>query len=185
MKMIVGLGNPGREYEKHRHNVGFMVVDALSARYCIGVKRRAFGALVGNGAIEGESGVLSKPLTYMNCSGDAVAPLLAYYKLSSDDLIVIHDDLDIALGCYKIMCGAGHGGHNGIRSIIEALGTNDFIRMRIGIGRPPVGVDPTDYVLHGFDVAEEDVVKKMLEESVEIVALLISKGLSVAQQKYH
>lgn len=183
--MIAGLGNPGREYARHRHNVGFMALEELGGRYGIEMRRRAFGALVGSGAIEGEAVLLAQPQTFMNVSGDAVAPLLGYYKLSPGDLIVVHDDLDIDLGRLKIARGAGHGGHNGIRSIIEALGTNEFLRVRAGIGRPPEGVDPASYVLHDFGPEEQEAARELVAAGADAVALLIAKGLAAAQQRYH
>ena len=183
--MIVGLGNPGREYSRHRHNVGFMVAEELSRRHSIECRRRSFGALVGSGSIAGEAALLVLPQTFMNCSGDAVAPLLGYYKLTAQDLIVVHDELDVELGKLKLQRGAGHGGHNGIRSIIDALGTNDFLRVRVGVGRPPDKMDPASYVLHAFDSAEAEVAGKMICTAADAVEMLISDGLQRAQQRYH
>ena len=185
MKLIAGLGNPGREYARHRHNVGFHVVELLGSRNGIEMKRRAFGAHVGSGAVAGEAVLLAEPLTFMNCSGDAVAPLLGYYKLGPADLVVVHDDLDLELGRLNIARGAGHGGHNGIRSIIDALGTNDFLRVRAGIGRPAAGVDPASYVLHGFDASEEEAAAAMVAAAADAVEFLLAEGLAAAQQRYH
>ena len=183
--MIAGLGNPGREYSRHRHNVGFMVLDLLGSRHGIEAKRRSFGAHVGSGSLCGEAVVLAKPMTFMNCSGDAIAPLIGYYKLSAEDLIVVHDDLDLELGRLKLASGSGHGGHNGIRSLIDSLGTNGFLRVRAGIGRPPEGVDPASYVLHGFDKAEEDAASGLIESAADAVELLLKDGLAAAQRRYH
>lgn len=185
MIIIAGLGNPGRSYSRHRHNVGFRAVDVLGARHGIEIKKRSFGAQVGSGAIEGEAVVLAKPQTFMNISGDAVAPLVRYYRLDPEDLIVVHDDLDIELGRLKLAKGAGHGGHNGIRSIIDSLGTSDFLRVRVGIGRPPAGMDGANYVLSPFVGDEEEAAGKAIEQSADAVEVLISKGLAVAQQRYH
>lgn len=183
--MIAGLGNPGREYSRHRHNVGFMVLDALARRHGIEAKRRSFGALVGSGSMGGEAVLLAIPLTFMNCSGDAVAPLLGYYKLSPGDLVVVHDDLDLDLGRVKLARGSGHGGHNGIRSIIDALGTNDFLRVRAGIGRPPENVDPASYVLHAFDQREDDAARKLVEAAADAVEMIIEEGLDAAMRRLH
>lgn len=183
--LVVGLGNPGRSYSCHRHNVGFRVLDALGNRHGIDISKRSFGALVGSGAIAGCAALLAKPQTYMNVSGDAVAPLVGYHNLKPQDLIVVHDDLDIDLGHLKISHGAGHGGHNGIRSIIESIGHKDFCRIRVGIGRPPPGKDATDYVLEPFETGEEERVATAIEEASDAVELVLAKGYAVAQQKYH
>ncbi|MFH1193910.1 MAG: aminoacyl-tRNA hydrolase [bacterium] len=152
MKLIIGLGNPGKKYEKTRHNLGFMAVDFL---------RAAAGApdfkmnkkLAAEVSKSGEI-IFAKPQTFMNLSGEAVAKLLSFFKLSPADLVVIHDDLDLDFG--KIKTGAGHGaaGHNGVKSIIELLGTKDFNRVRLGVGRPPIHLPPEDYVLQNFSPAE-------------------------------
>ncbi|HPQ80531.1 MAG TPA: aminoacyl-tRNA hydrolase [bacterium] len=183
--MIAGLGNPGREYSRHRHNIGFMVLRELASRHGIEAKRRSFGAHVGSGVIRGEAVILAMPLTFMNCSGDSVAPLIGYYKLSPGDLVVIHDDLDLELGRIKLARGAGHGGHNGIRSIIDALGTNDFLRVRAGIGRPPERMDPASYVLHAFDAGEEDAAGKLVSEAADAVEILLEEGLEAAMRRCH
>lgn len=183
--MIAGLGNPGREYSQHRHNVGFLVLDILGERHGIETRRRSCGATVGSGSIAGQAVLLVRPLTFMNCSGDAVAPLLRYYRLEGKDLIVIHDDVDIALGQLKIVSGAGHGGHNGVRSIIDAIGTKEFVRIRAGVGRPPAGVDPASFVLHGFGVDEQEAAKQLKANAADAVELLIAEGLAAAQQRHH
>lgn len=185
MKIIVGLGNPGRSYSRHRHNVGFLVVETLCGRHKIEMKRRSFGAIIGSGSIEGEAVVLAMPQTYMNCSGDAVAPLVGYYKLGIEDLVVVHDDLDIGLGNLKLAKGAGHGGHNGVRSIMEALGSGDFFRIRVGIGRPPENVDAASFVLHPFEENEISKAEDLVRRATDCVELLIKEGLAKAQQKYH
>jgi PTH1 family peptidyl-tRNA hydrolase len=186
VKLIVGLGNPGRSYSKHRHNVGFRVVDLLGERHGISIDKRSFGALVGTGSIHGQEVLLAKPQTFMNLSGDAVAPLVGYYKLEPEHLIVVHDDIDLDLGVLKIVKGAGDGGHNGVRSIIGALGSKEFYRVRVGIGRSPPGVDPADYVLAPFDErGEAGDAASSIERAGEAVETLIKEGLSEAQQRYH
>lgn len=186
MKLIVGLGNPGRSYSKHRHNVGFQVVDLLGRRYDISIEKRSFGALVGSGGIEGQEVLLAKPQTFMNLSGDAVGPLVGYHGVELEHLIVVHDDIDLDLGVLKIAKGAGDGGHNGVRSIIEALNSKDFYRVRVGIGRPAPGVDAADYVLTPFDEGNEtDDAASCIERAGKAVETLIKEGLSEAQQRYH
>ncbi|MFH0799643.1 MAG: aminoacyl-tRNA hydrolase [Pseudomonadota bacterium] len=183
--MIAGLGNPGRSYARHRHNAGFMVLDLLGRRHGIEISRKSFGALVGSGAIGGEAVILAKPQTFMNLSGDSVAPLLRYYRLGKEDLIVVHDDLDIDVGKLKLSQGAGHGGHNGIRSIFENIGASDFSRVRVGIGRPPAGMDGASYVLHPFGEEEAGDVEDAMALAADSVEMLVAKGLAAAQQKYH
>jgi len=185
MKLIVGLGNPGRAYAKHRHNIGFFVIDEISGRANIAVTKKAFGAKIGQGKLSSVPVLFAKPQTFMNLSGTAVSPLLGYYRCYLKDLIVIHDDIDLAVGRIKIGFGSGHGGHNGIRSIIEELGSPDFYRIRIGVGRPPEGVDSADYVLHPFPKEERKQVEDVIRRAATAVEYLIEKGLQFAQQKYH
>lgn len=185
MKLIVGLGNPGRSYEANRHNIGFRVIDLLAGRHGIDVSKRSFGALVGSGSIGGTGVLLVKPQTFMNLSGDAVMPIVGFYKLPLDQMIAVHDDIDIDLGRMKLAIGAGHGGHNGIRSIIDALGENEFLRVRVGVGRPPAGMDAADYVLHDFDNLEIEVAERMICEAADATEMLIREGLLAAQQKHH
>ena len=185
MKLIVGLGNPGRAYAKHRHNIGFVVVDKISGCAGIAVTRKAFGAKIGQGTTCDMPVLLAKPQTFMNLSGTVVSPLLGYYRCSLEDLIVIHDDIDLAVGRLKVGFGSGHGGHNGIRSIMEELGSPDFYRIRIGVGRPPDGVDPADYVLHPFPKEELEQIEEVTAQAATAVEELITKGLQFVQQKYH
>ena len=185
MKMIVGLGNPGKEYQNHRHNVGFMVVDALANRHDIEISKRSFGALIGSGVIEKESVILVKPMTFMNLSGDSVGGLLRFYKLEVEDLMVVHDDIDIGFGKLKLAAAGGHGGHNGIRSVIDNLSANGFMRVRVGIGRPPDGVDPASFVLSSFSKDEKKIFENLVETSADAVEFLIANGLLAAQQKFH
>lgn len=185
MKLIAGLGNPGRSYSRHRHNVGFMVVDELATRHGISVGKKSFGALSGNGAFAGESVILAKPQKYMNLSGEPVATLLGYYKLDADSLIVVHDDIDIECGRIKIARGAGHGGHNGIRSIIDALGHKEFTRVRVGVGRPPEEIDGADYVLAPISGDQKVVMEKAIGNAADAVEMIIGKGVLAAQQEFH
>ena len=183
MKIVVGLGNPGRSYSRNRHNVGFMVIDSLAVENGVDVKKRSFGALVGKGLICGENVLLVKPQTFMNLSGDAVSPLVGYYKLSHDDLIVLHDDMDIDAGRIKISKGAGNGGHNGVRSIIDSLGRNDFLRIRLGVGRPPENIDSADYVLANFN--DDALAQDLIKTGAKAVCECLKNSLEVAQQKFN
>jgi PTH1 family peptidyl-tRNA hydrolase len=185
MKLIVGLGNPGRSYAKHRHNVGFWVVDEVAGRYNINVGKKAFGAKIGIGEIEKEPVVLAKPQKFMNLSGMVVSPLLGYYRCSLKELIVVHDDIDLAVGRLKFAIGSGHGGHNGVKSIVEELGSTDFYRVRVGVGRPPEGIDPADYVLHRFAKEETLLIEKAVADAAQAIGILIAEGLAAVQQKYH
>lgn len=185
MKLIAGLGNPGKIYARHRHNVGFRVVDLLGKRHGIELKKRSFGAEIGNGMIGRQAVILAKPQTFMNISGDAVGPVVRFYRLEPNDLIVIHDDLDIELSHMKISMGQGHGGHNGVRSVADALGSTEFFRVRVGIGRPPVGVDATDYVLSEFDKEGDRLASDAVTRAADAVEILIEKGLAAAQQAFH
>jgi PTH1 family peptidyl-tRNA hydrolase len=185
VKLIVGLGNPGRAYAKHRHNIGFLIVENIGECHDITISKKAFGAKIGRGSIDDTPVLLAKPQTFMNLSGTAVSPLMGYYRCSLEDVIVIHDDIDLPLGRIKIAVGSGHGGHNGVRSIIEELGSPEFYRVRVGVGRPPEGTDSADYVLQPFSKDEKDQVPDVVEEASAAVENLIEKGLQFVQQKYH
>lgn len=158
MKVIVGLGNPGFQYKKTRHNIGFMVIDELSNKLSTKVKQKKFNSLIGQCTFRNEKLVLVKPQTYMNESGIAVRPLLDYYKLPAEDLVVIYDDLDLPTGKIRLRQKGGSGGHNGIKSLISHLGTKDFNRIRVGIDRPPQENIVIDYVLKPFSKNEKEII---------------------------
>ncbi len=185
MKLIAGLGNPGRSYSRHRHNVGFMVVDELAKRHGVAVGKNSFGALIGKGALGQEAVILAKPQRYMNLSGEPLISLLGYYKLDAESLIVIHDDLDIECGRIKVVRSAGHGGHKGISSIIGSLGHKDFIRVRVGVGRPPEYMDGADYVLSPISKDQQQAMNDAIRDAADAVEMLIEKGLVATQQKFH
>src|SRR5512145_3061374 len=150
MKIIVGLGNPGRKYERTRHNAGFMAIDEIARDLRFDLSQEKYHAFIGKYRI-GEAEVLfAKPQTFMNESGRSVGAILRYTYAKHTDLVVVHDELDLPLGTVRVKIGGGHGGHNGLRSIIEHIGTPDFIRVRVGIGRPAPGADAADYVLSPF-----------------------------------
>lgn len=178
-KLIVGLGNPGPQYSWTRHNAGFMVLDRLSRLSGIPVARKAFSGLAGDGNWEGERLYLLKPQTFMNLSGRSVAEALRFYKLSLSDLVVIHDDLDIPFGDVKLKQGGGHGGHNGLRSLAQELGSAEYARVRIGIGRPLHG-DVVNYVLANFGREETDLLLSILDGALGALGMLLKEGMPKA-----
>lgn len=184
--LVVGLGNPGPQYAKTRHNLGFMVADLLAARMgeTFKVHKRS-GAEIVTGRLAHRPVVLAKPRTYMNESGRQVGPLAKFYSVSATDVIVIHDELDIEFGQIRLKQGGGEGGHNGLRSLVNALGTKNFHRVRIGIGRPPGRKDPAAFVLENFSAAERPQVPTICEMAADATELLIEVGLEPAQNQVH
>lgn len=183
-KLIVGLGNPGPQYSWTRHNAGFMVLDRLSSQAGIPITKKAFSGLCGDGNWLGERLFLLKPQTFMNLSGRSVAEALRFYKLSLSDLIVIHDDLDIPFGKLKLKEGGGHGGHNGLRSLGQELGSANFVRVRVGIGRPVHG-DTVNYVLQNFAKNEMDSLLGILDGAIDAVEMIMKEGLPKAMSIFH
>jgi peptidyl-tRNA hydrolase, PTH1 family len=184
--LVVGLGNPGPRYETTRHNLGFLVADILADRLGSGFKvHKKSGAEVATGRLGGRSIVLAKPRVYMNESGRQVGPLANFYSVAPADVIAIHDELDIDFGRIRLKLGGGEGGHNGLRSVASALGTKDFQRVRIGIGRPPGRKDPAAYVLENFTAAERPEVGVICEQAADATELLIQLGLEAAQNTVH
>jgi len=176
MKIIVGLGNPGRKYERTRHNAGFMVVDELAKSLHVDVSQDKYHAVIGRSRVDDEEAVLVKPQTFMNDSGRSVAAVLRGTYTSVADLIVVHDELDLPLGAVRIKAGGGHGGHNGLRSIIEHLGSGDFLRVRIGIGRPVPGMEPADYVLSPYLAEERQTASEVIVKAAEAVRTVVAEG---------
>jgi PTH1 family peptidyl-tRNA hydrolase len=176
MKIIVGLGNPGKKYERTRHNAGFMAVDELARSLHVDFNQEKHSAFIVKSRIDPEDTVLAKPQTYMNDSGRAVGAILRDTYSGVSDLIVLHDELDLPLGSVRIKIGGGHGGHNGLRSIIELVGSSDFIRVRLGIGRPAPGMDAADYVLSPFLAEERQLLPDMMAKAVEAVRVIILEG---------
>jgi PTH1 family peptidyl-tRNA hydrolase len=174
-KLIVGLGNPGSKYQWTRHNAGFMVLDKLSDVAGISTARKKFSGFYGEGNWQGEQLLLLKPLTFMNLSGRSVAEALRFHKLSLKNLIVIHDDLDISFGRVKLKEGGGHAGHNGLRSLLSELGSGDFTRVRIGIGRPSRG-DVVDYVLNRFADEELSRLPDILDGVIDLLYVFCKEG---------
>jgi PTH1 family peptidyl-tRNA hydrolase len=183
--LIVGLGNPGPRYHDNRHNVGFMVVDALADDARIPIRRVEFRALVGRGTLEKELVILAKPQTFMNDSGQAVAPLMRFYKIPNDKLLVVHDDLDLPFGTLRLRPRGGAGGQRGMGSIMVKLDTQDFARLRVGIGRPPGRMDPRDYVLHDFDAEEEAILPEVLDHAVDAIRRFVAAGIEQAMNDFN
>ena len=184
--LVVGLGNPGAQYAKTRHNVGFMVADVLAARMGAPFKvHKRSGAEIVTGRLGHRPIVLAKPRCYMNESGRQVGPLAKFYSVAAGDVIVIHDELDIGFGRIRLKIGGGEGGHNGLRSVANALGTKEFPRVRIGIGRPPGRKDPAAFVLENFGSTERPEVPVICEQGADACELLIEVGLEAAQNQLH
>ena len=183
--LIVGLGNPGREYRETRHNVGFMVVDLVGLDFGIQLSRLQSRALVGSGTWKGRKVILAKPQTYMNLSGQAVSSLVRFYKIPFEDLLVVHDDLDLAVGTLRIRPGGGSAGQKGLASIIQQLGTEEFPRLRVGIGHPQGQRDVADYVLDSFFSSEKDLVLEVLDRAVEAVKDFILYGINHAMNQFN
>ncbi len=183
--LIVGLGNPGAKYEKTRHNVGWWVIDELVKRYDMGGGRDEKRAVTWDGIIKGKKVKLIKPLTYMNLSGESVRPLMDYYDIPLENLIVIHDDLDIDFGTIKLRKTGGHGGQNGIRNIIQHLGTKDFTRIRFGIGRPPGKMRPVDFVLQAFYGDDDILAGEVATKAASAVETWLVEGVDKAMSHHN
>lgn len=193
MKLIVGLGNPGREYASSRHNVGFQCLDSFAQKHGLGFGKRQFNSRIATGMVEGQQVMLAKPQTFMNRSGDAVGPMVHFFRLPLPDLLVIHDDLDLPLGRIRIRERGGAGGHNGIKSIIASLGgERQFPRIRVGIGRPGedqagkrTGEDVIDYVLSSFTPDETAVMKEVCMWVNEVILCVLREGIISAMNRYN
>ena len=185
--LIVGLGNPGAEYKGNRHNVGQMVLDELAGRIGGSFKTHKARAQVLEGrlGIGGPRVVLAKPMSYMNVSGGPVAALANFYGIGPDHVVAVHDEIDIPFNTVKLKCGGGEGGHNGLRDMSKALSTKDYLRVRVGVGRPPGRMDTADYVLRDFGTAERKELPFLLDEAADAVDMLVREGLTAAQQKFH
>jgi PTH1 family peptidyl-tRNA hydrolase len=185
MWLIVGLGNPGAEYARHRHNLGFMVVDRLASDTEADSFRSRFSGEIARAWLGDEDALLLKPMTYMNLSGDSVQPCAAFYKVGPENIVVVHDELDVPFGELRLKRGGGHAGHNGLRSIIQRLGTNEFSRIRVGIGRPAPGFrgDNADWVLTGFSPEEREKLPATLKQAAKSVLDIATRGFDAAMKK--
>jgi PTH1 family peptidyl-tRNA hydrolase len=185
MHLVVGLGNPGEQYADNRHNLGFMVADELARRGRGAPPREKFGAALTEVAIGGHRLLLCKPLEFMNVSGQAVARVAAFWKVGLGETVVVHDELDVPFERLKLGMGGGPGGHNGVRSIIAALGDPGFARVRVGIGRPAPGRDPAAYVLSDFSRAEAAVLPELVGRAADAVETIVSDGLAAAMNRFN
>ena len=185
--LIVGLGNPGAEYSRNRHNVGQMVLDELADRVAgtFKIHKARAQVLEGRLGIGGPRVVLAKPVTYMNVSGGPVSGLARFYDIEPSRVVAVHDEIDIPFNTVKLKLGGGEGGHNGLRDISKALATKDYLRVRVGVGRPPGRMDTADFVLRDFAPAEKKELPFLLDEAADAVELLIRDGLTAAQQRFH
>lgn len=183
--LMIGLGNPGREYRDTRHNIGFMVIDKLCSALGVSMNKVQSKALMAVGMIEGHKVILAKPQTFMNLSGQSVSGLLRFYKIPVEHLIVAHDDLDLPLGTLRLRPGGGSAGQKGVASIMQQLGTQNFARLRLGIGRPPGQMDPSAYVLQRFVTAEQEMLNLVLDHAVGAVRTFVCDGLDSAMNKYN
>ena len=178
VRVIIGLGNPGPEYRKTRHNVGFWVVDVLAQRWGIRLSRRAFLSLTGDGQLKGEKVLLVQPETYMNRSGETAIRIRDFYRLELSDFVVVHDDLDLPLGRVRVKRGGGGaGGNRGVASLIAAFGSKEFVRIKVGIGRPPGRQDPANFVLQPFTPQEEASILPAVDNAADAVEMWISDGI--------
>ena len=182
--VIAGLGNPGPKYQWTRHNAGFLFLDSIARREGLSITRKQFGGLTADWERKGKRLVLLKPQTYMNLSGRSVMPALQFYKLKPEQLIVVHDEIDLPLGSVRLKQGGGHGGQNGLRSIMEQLGRGDFLRLRLGIGRPVYG-EVTDYVLGTFTPPEMEIFGRVLHGALDMLETALDEGVPKAMSLYN
>lgn len=186
MKLIVGLGNPGRSFRLTRHNIGFCLIEKLARKWEIPINQKGRRCLYGAGRLGEEEVILAKPLTYMNLSGEAVSWLVNFFNLNLDDLVILQDDLDLPLGAIRIRLRGGHGGHQGVKSIIEALGGNNFLRVKIGVGRPlDPQQDPAEFLLAPLKEEEREEFKALIAQGMEAVEILLLAGPEQAMAKFH
>lgn len=185
MKLIVGLGNPGMQYAATRHNIGFEVIDSMGEIYHIAVIKNKYQALIGEGCVAGERVILMKPQTYMNLSGEAVKACMDFYKIKVEDLIVIYDDISLEVGQLRLRENGSAGGHNGIKNIILNLGTQNFNRIRFGVGEKPAGWDLANYVLGRFKEDEMKIVAPQTVEAAKAVEEIIKHGMQKAMNLYN
>lgn len=185
VKLFIGLGNPGPNYELTRHNIGFLAIDRLEDELGIPVNKSKFKALYGEGTYKGEKVVLLKPMTYMNLSGDALSQAMAWYKPDLEDIFVIYDDMDTPLGRMRLRTKGSAGGHNGIKSIIQHLGTQEFNRIRLGVGRPHPGTDVIKHVLTNFRKEEMEDVEKVVLNMKSVIDCILDEGFTKAMNKFN
>lgn len=186
IRLLVGLGNPGGAYAETRHNMGFMLIDHLAARFSVAINREKFDVAFGRGRVADNEVLLAKPMAYMNRSGPPIRRLADYFGISGEEMLIAHDDIDLAFTKLKIKKKGGHGGHNGVKSIIDAFGSRDFIRLRMGIGRPEAREQMVDHVLSRFMAAERELLGQVISRAgaavVEILGNGVEKGMNLFNQ---
>ena len=185
MRLIVGLGNPGPRYENTRHNAGFMIIDRIARDFNISFDKKKFDCVFGRGFIEDVEVVLAKPMAYMNRSGPPIQKLAHFFRIQCKDLVVIHDDIDLVFGRLKIKEKGGHGGHNGIRSLTEAFGGGDFVRLRIGVGRSVSGDSVTDHVLGRFSEQDAELLARIISGARDAVVTVLCKGTKAGMNLFN
>ena len=183
--LIVGLGNPEKKYAANRHNVGFHVLDRLAAKTGVSITDQRFNGRFGRAVVGQRAILLLKPTTFMNASGAAVAKAARFYKIAPEQIAVVYDDIDLEFARLRLRAGGSHGGHRGVESVIEALGTRTFPRLRIGVGRPPGGMDPIVYVLSNFSPDEQPAIEKTIEQGVDAALSLVSEGLERTMTRFN
>jgi len=185
LKLVVGLGNPGKNYQNTRHNAGFMVADKIAQDFNIQINNKKFDTVFGRGYVDDVEVLLAKPLAFMNRSGPPVQKLAHYYRIKCEDMLVIHDDIDLAYGRLKIKEKGGHGGHNGIRSLMDAFGGGDFVRLRIGVGRSEAGDDVTGHVLGRFSAQQSQLLARIITSARDAVVTILSQGTKVGMNLFN
>jgi peptidyl-tRNA hydrolase, PTH1 family len=185
LRLVVGLGNPGEAYAKTRHNAGFMVVDKISDVFSIALEKQKFDARFGIGSVNDEKIVLAKPMAYMNRSGPQVQKIAGYFRILCEDMLVVHDDIDLAFGRLKIKEKGGDGGHRGVRSIMDAFGGGDFMRLRIGVGRPDAEKGASDYVLGKFSLEEGKVLSRIITSAKDAIVTILCKGTKEGMNRFN
>lgn len=185
IRLIAGLGNPGRKYETTRHSAGFLVIDKLASEYSIPLGSRKFKTEYGRGKIRGNDVILAKPMAYMNRSGPPTRQLATYFRIHSEAVLVIHDDIDLAFGRIKIKVKGGHGGHKGIQSLIDAFGDGDFTRLRIGIGRSGTGATVEKHVLSRFHPQESEMLDRIIQRARDAVVTILCEGTKAGMNRFN
>lgn len=185
MKMLVGLGNPGKKYERDRHNFGFMLINYIADQYGIDLNEKKFKAIYGKGNIDGHSVLLVQPQTYMNLSGESVSPLSGYFKIPHEDILVISDDLALEMGRIRLRKKGSDGGHNGLKSIIQQLGTQNFSRLRLGIGMPQDSNQIKNYVLSKFTSEDDQIILDVLKRSEQAIQVYLSESIDKAMNQFN
>ena len=185
LRLVVGLGNPGNKYEDTRHNAGFLVADKIAQDFNISLNKTKFDATFGRGFIENTDVLLAKPLAFMNRSGPPLQKLAHYFKIPGEDMLIIHDDIDLAFGRLKIKEKGGHGGHNGMRSIMDAFGGGNFVRLRIGVGRSEEGENVTDHVLGRFSADTAEMVGRVISAARDAVVTVLCEGTKVGMNTFN